>query len=72
VPRAGDAVRSNDGRALTVVRAAETDARGWEILAVGPFAPAGAGGSAGSTAPESDATAIMVDGPLPLPYSLPE
>jgi folate-binding protein YgfZ len=70
VPRAGDAVRSNDGRALTVVRAAETDPRGWEILAVGPFAPAGAGAS--SAAPESDATAIMVDGPLPLPYSLPE
>ena len=72
VPRAGDAVRSNDGRALTVVRAAETNPRGWEVLAVGPFVPAGTGERTTSAAPESDATAIMVDGPLPLPYSLPE
>jgi folate-binding protein YgfZ len=72
VPRAGDAVRSNDGRALTVVRAAETDPRGWEILAVGTFVPAGTGERTTSAAPEGDATAIMVDGPLPLPYSLPE
>jgi tRNA-modifying protein YgfZ len=71
VPRAGDAVRSSDGRALTVVRGAALE-RGWEILAVGPFAVTEAGEAAATAAAESDATVIQVDGPLPLPYALPE
>ncbi len=71
VPRAGDSVRSRDGRALTVVRAVGTGAHDWEVLAVGPFAPAG-GGTAAATVPETDETLIQVEGPLPLPYSLPE
>jgi hypothetical protein len=72
VPRAGDSVRSRDGRALTVVRAAGTGAHDWEILAVGPFAPVGGDAVAASAVPESDETLIQVEGPLPLPYSLPE
>jgi folate-binding protein YgfZ len=72
VPRAGDAVRSSDGRALTVVRTATAGPRGWDILAVGPFAPAIAGEGSGSEGAQSDETVIQVEGPLPLPYSLPE
>lgn len=70
VPRAGDAVRSRDGRALTVVSSAATGSHEWEALAVGPFAT-DAGDGAAPSAPESTATVIQVDGPLPLPYSLP-
>jgi folate-binding protein YgfZ len=70
-PHAGDAVQSRDGRALTVVRVAAAESRGWDVLAVGTFAP-DTGDSAGSTATELDEAAIQVDGPLPLPYSLPE
>jgi folate-binding protein YgfZ len=71
VPRAGDAVRSRDGRALTIVSSVATGSRGWEALAVGPFAP-DAGDVVAAPAPGSDATVIQVDGPLPLPYSLPQ
>ena len=67
-PRAGDSARTVDGRALTVVRAAPGENGGWDLLAVGTFA--------GAAAPESTAPvqpdAIVVNGPLPLPYSLPE
>jgi tRNA-modifying protein YgfZ len=72
VPRAGDSVRSRDGRALTVVRAVGTGAHDWEILAVGPFASVNADAAAATAVPESDETLIQVEGPLPLPYSLPE
>jgi hypothetical protein len=72
VPRAGDAVRSSDGRALTVVRAAAAEASGWDVLAVGPFAAAAALESVDSEPPEDEPTVIQVQGPLPLPYSLPE
>jgi folate-binding protein YgfZ len=71
VPSAGDSVRSTDGRALTVVRGAALE-RGWEILAVGPFAGIDAGEAGAAVAAQSDATVIQVDGPLPLPYALPE
>lgn len=68
-PLAGDSVRTGDGRALTVVRAAPGVNGGWDLLAVGTFAE-------GGVAPESTAPvqpdAIVVSGPLPLPYSLPE
>ena len=68
-PKPGDSARTTDGRALTVVRVAPGIAGGWDLLAVGTFAAAGA-------APESTAPvqpdALTVDGPLPLPYSLPE
>jgi hypothetical protein len=70
VPRPGDSARTGDGRALTVVRAAQSLDGGWELLAVGTFAAGGAG-----SAPESAPTqpdAMVVNGPLPLPYSLPE
>jgi folate-binding protein YgfZ len=67
-PLAGDSARTTDGRALTVVRAAQGLDGGWDLLAVGTFA--------GGVAPESTAPtqpdALTVDGPLPLPYSLPE
>jgi folate-binding protein YgfZ len=73
--RPGDTARGPDGRALSVVRVA-TDERGrQEILAVGTFAaPAGEDSGAGaSQAVAADApAAIMVSGPLQLPYSLPE
>jgi folate-binding protein YgfZ len=68
-PRAGDSARTGDGRALTVVRATPGENGGWDLLAVGTFA-------AGGIAPESTAPvqpdALVVSGPLPLPYSLPE
>jgi folate-binding protein YgfZ len=67
-PRAGDSARTADGRALTVVRAAPGVDGGWDLLAVGTFADRG-------TAPElapAQPDALTVDGPLPLPYSLPE
>jgi len=69
-PRAGDSARTGDGRALTVVRAAPSVDGGWDLLAVGTFAE-----SAPGTAPEAapiQPDAIVVNGPLPLPYSLPE
>jgi folate-binding protein YgfZ len=65
-PRAGDSARTVDGRALTVVRTAPGIDGGWDLLAVGTFSGA---------APESAPTqpdAITVDGPLTLPYSLPD
>jgi folate-binding protein YgfZ len=66
--RAGDAARSTDGRSLTVVSAALA-ATGQEILAVGPYAvaeeTAGAASNVASAGP-------VVEGPLPLPYRLPE
>jgi folate-binding protein YgfZ len=69
-PRAGDSARTGDGRALTVVRAAQRLDGGWDLLAVGTFAggPAGAAPEAAPTQPD----AIVVNGPMPLPYSLPE
>jgi len=67
-PRAGDSARTSDGRALTVVRAAQGLDGGWDLLAVGTFA---AGVAPESTAP-TQPDAIVVSGPLPLPYSLPE
>jgi folate-binding protein YgfZ len=63
----GDAARSRDGRALAVVRVAP-DAQGrQELLAIGNFAPA-----AESSAETEPADGVIVDGPLPLPYALPE
>ena len=68
--RAGDAARSVDGRALSVVRVAPR-AGGQEILAVGPFAisEGATGTESGTTTPDASA---LVEGPLPLPYRLPE
>jgi folate-binding protein YgfZ len=65
--RPGDVARSRDGRALTVVRTARDEQGRQEVLAVGNF------GAAPDTATESaDAGGAVLDGPLPLPYSLPE
>jgi folate-binding protein YgfZ len=67
--RPGDAARGPDGRALVIVRAASSPSGGQEVLAVGNYsaaideAPASAG---------EDATVPRLEGPLPLPYSLPE
>jgi len=68
-PRAGDSARTVDGRALTVVRSAPAPLGGWDLLAVGTFA--GSTGETSETAPTLPG-AIVVEGPLPLPYSLPE
>ncbi len=65
-PAPGDSVRSTDGRALTVVRAAPGAEGGWDLLAVGPFT-----GSAGDENAGAE-TGASVTGPLPLPYPLPE
>ena len=65
--RPGDTARSQDGRALAVVRVAR-DAQGrQELLAVGNFGPV-----VGSVADADPAGGIIVEGPLPLPYALPE
>jgi folate-binding protein YgfZ len=70
-PRAGDSARTVDGRALTVVRTAQGQDGGWDLLAVGTFAEGAAGATPESIAP-AQPDAIVVNGPLPLPYSLPE
>jgi folate-binding protein YgfZ len=63
----GDAARTRDGRTLTVVRVAPGGAEGYELLAVGTFGPA----AEANPEPPAD-RGIVVEGPLPLPYSLPE
>jgi len=63
----GDAARSRDGRPLTVVRVARDERGQQELLAVGTFGPL----AEGATEPDA-AGGIVVDGPLPLPYSLPD
>jgi len=68
-PGPGDAARGVDGRSLTVVNAVAGANGGWDVLAVGTFA---ASAAAPDGSGESDSAAIVVDGPLPLPYSLPE
>ena len=69
--RPGDTARGPDGRALTVVRTAESDG-GQEVLAVGPFGPAPAAEAGPADAEPIDAAAIALSGPLPLPYALPD
>jgi len=66
--RPGDAARGPDGRALTVVRAADGEA-GQEVLAVGAFGPASAADAPAAAAVNPG---VAVSGPLPLPYPLPE
>ena len=63
----GDAARSRDGRPLAVVRTARDEQGRQEVLAVGTFGPV-------SETPQEAhaAAAVVVDGPLPLPYALPE
>ena len=72
VPRAGDSARTADGRALTVVRSAAGVDGGWDLLAVGTFAAGGAAPGAPESVAPTQPDAIVVSGPLPLPYSLPE
>ena len=67
-PAPGDSVRSADGRALTVVRAAPGADGGWDLLAVGTFR----GERRRRKRPRRARPACAVTGPLPLPYSLPE
>jgi tRNA-modifying protein YgfZ len=63
----GDAARSRDGRSLTVVRVAADGEGRQELLAVGNF------GAAAEATPEVEAAGgVTVEGPLPLPYALPE
>jgi tRNA-modifying protein YgfZ len=62
------AARSADGRALTVVRVAPANSGGYEVLAIGAF-------GAREDAAGSDAEHVelaTLDGPFPLPYTLPE
>ena len=63
----GDAARSRDGRPLAVVRVARDEQGRQELLAIGNFE---AGTAAAGDAESVDG--IEVDGPLPLPYSLPD
>jgi folate-binding protein YgfZ len=68
--RPGDAARSVDGRSLTIVRVAAS-ANGQDLLAVGALAAS----EEIADAPSQDAgaqTVVQVQGPLPLPYRLPE
>jgi tRNA-modifying protein YgfZ len=64
----GDSARGPDGRALTVVRTAPLESGGQELLAVGTFVP---NADEAAAAAATDAQ-VVVSGPLPLPYSLPE
>jgi folate-binding protein YgfZ len=68
--RPGDAARSADGRALAVVRVATLDGGGQEVLAVGNYSPAAEDAAANAAA--GTGAGVVVSGPLPLPYSLPE
>lgn len=65
LPNPGASIRSADGRALTVVRTASVG-DGFEVLAVGTFGASDGEASAAST------SGVIVEGPLPLPYQLPE
>jgi folate-binding protein YgfZ len=62
----GDSAHSSDGRALSVVRVATAEDGTQEILAIGNFDD----GARGPT--ESLSGTGSVEGPLPLPYTLPE
>jgi folate-binding protein YgfZ len=68
MPKPGDTVHAPDGRALTVVRAARGPDGAFELLAVGNF---GTPNDPASAAP-APAPGIVVEGPLPLPYGLPD
>jgi folate-binding protein YgfZ len=74
--KAGDVARSMEGRTLTVVRVADAGNGQQEILAVGTFggAPEGAvlENAVEEGAEPAAAAGVLVSGPLPLPYSLPE
>jgi folate-binding protein YgfZ len=71
LPLPGDSVQAADGRALTVVRAVSDDRGEIELLAVGPFAGSGAGEATEAVqAPAGEK--LLVEGPLPLPYALPD
>ena len=61
----GDAARARDGRPLIVVRVADDGEGGQQLLAVGNY-----GALNDVETPASEA--VIVDGPLPLPYTLPE
>jgi len=65
----GDAARGPDGRALTVVRVARDEAGGQELLAIGIFGVTGTPETAENTPADSG---VVVSGPMPLPYELPE
>jgi folate-binding protein YgfZ len=66
----GDSARGPDGRALAVVRVAPLEAGGQEVLAVGTYSAAP--GAIAAPADAGDGAGIPLEGPLPLPYSLPE
>ena len=66
IPSPGGTVHAADGRALTVVRVAAAE-DGYELLAVGTF---GVPDDAAITAPATGG--VTVEGPLPLPYALPD
>jgi folate-binding protein YgfZ len=65
----GQAARSGDGRALVVVRVAADGPGAQEILAVGAF---GAAPAEAEPAGEDVNAAPRVNGPLALPYALPD
>jgi hypothetical protein len=62
----GDTARARDGRALSVVRVAAAANGGQELLAIGTFGVVETAEAVATT------QGTVVDGPLPLPYSLPE
>jgi folate-binding protein YgfZ len=69
VLKPGDAARTADGRSLTVVRAAPGDPAGQDVLAIGTFAAAT---EDAANAPAGNGAEVVVSGPLPLPYALPD
>jgi len=68
-PQPGGSARTADGRSLTVVRAAAGANGGWDLLAVGTFASDAVSPESAEPAAGND---LVVDGPLPLPYAMPE
>jgi folate-binding protein YgfZ len=67
-PVPGETAHTRDGRALTVVRVAPAE-QGYELLAVGTFASAA---EAAAQAAPAMPTGTVVEGPLSLPYALPD
>lgn len=67
---AGDPARSADGRTLSIVQVA-AGADGQELLAVGPYAARDESEGAAERL-TSAGTGALVEGPLPLPYHLPD
>jgi tRNA-modifying protein YgfZ len=67
--RAGNSARAGDGRSLSVVRVARHTDGTQAVLAIGNFAPPAPGAEASG---DAALTGVVLTGPWPLPYQLPE